>query len=110
MSQQIKRYQTELKFLCNCSPSQRKKFMKSSPKKKVNLILKCLANISQTLLYNRKLADQLSPQVRKKLKRFIPSLRQLSKNSNGSSKQRFISSQKGGNLLSLIWNTLKQIF
>ena len=107
---QIKKYQTELEFICSCSRSQRNNFFKLTPKKKLNSILKCLSHISNTLLYDKSLANQLSKKPRNKLKKFIPSLKRLAKKSNGLSKKRFLSSQKGGNLLSVIWNTIKSIF
>lgn len=106
---QIGKYKKELEFLCTCSKSQRKNFILSR-KQKLNAILKCLSYISNTLLYSNKLVSQLTPKERAKLKRHIPALKKLASKLNNNAKTKFIISQKGGNIIQLIWNTLKEIF
>ena len=87
-----------------------KKLFTIAKKKKLNGPLNCLADISKTLLYNNKLVSQLSQKERETLRKHIPSLKKLALKLNGNSKVKFIQSQKGGNILKLIWNTLKEIF
>ena len=106
---QINRYKKELNFLCTCTKSQRKNFILSR-KQKVNGVLKCLTYISNTLLYSNKLISQLSTKDRAKLKRHIPSLKKLASKLSNTAKSKFLISQKGGNIIQLIWNTLKEIF
>ena len=104
----IQKHKNELEFLCTCSNSQRKSFTLSR-KNKLNGVLNCLADISKKLLYNNKLVCQLSQKEREKFRKNIPSLKKLAVKPNNKSKVKFIQSQKGGNILKLIWNTLTDI-
>jgi len=105
----IKKHKKELEFICSCSKNQRKNFSLTQ-KNKLNGVLNCLADISNTILYDNKLVSQLSEKERKKLRKHIPSLKKLARKLNNNSKVKFIQSQTGGNILKLIWNFIKDIF
>ena len=109
MSSSIRKHAKEINFLCNCTRAQRKQFIRITPQKNLSSILKALSQISDKLLYDKRLVSQLSIKQRKKLKRFIPALRRLARGTY-KSKKSVLNSQKGGSLLSVLWNTVKSIF
>ncbi len=104
MSKRMKKYRNELCFLSTCSKSQRGNFIKQAPSD----IIKAISDISNTLLHGNL---PLTVSQRKRLRKDIKLLKQLALKKNSLLKKRkIISSQKGGNILGVIWNVIKNLF
>ena len=104
MSKRMKQYKNELCFLSTCSKNQRVNFMKKAPSD----IVKAISDISNTILYGNL---PLTTNQRQRLRKSINLLKQLALKRNSLAKKRkIISSQKGGNILGVIWNVIKNLF
>ena len=100
----MKKYKNELCFLSTCSKSQRGKFIKKAPTD----IIKAIADISNTVLYG---SLPISPNLRVQLRKNLKILNELAVKRNSFAKKRkIITSQKGGNILGVIWNVIKNLF
>ena len=104
MSKRMKKYKNELCFLSTCSKSQRANFIKQAPSD----IIRAIGDISNTLLRGNL---PLTKVQRQKLKKEIKLLKQLAlKKGTLARKRKIIVSQRGGNILGVIWNVIKNLF
>ena len=77
-------------------------------KKAPSDIVRAISDISNTILYGDL---PLATNQRQRLRKSINLLKQLALKRNSLAKKRkIISSQKGGNILGVIWNVIKNLF
>ncbi len=104
MSKRMKKYRNELCFLSTCSKSQRANFIEQAPPD----VIGAISDISNTLLHGNL---PLTNSQRQRLRKDFKLLKALAGKQNSLVKKRkLILSQKGGSILGVIWNVIKNLF
>lgn len=103
MSQRIKKCRDELCYLANCSDKNRKYIIKGSNSDLINAI----GDASLTLIKNKL---PLKAVHKRQLKNYIRELQLLATSKVPIAKKKSVlSTQKGGAVLGLLWNIIKNI-
>ena len=109
--QLLEAHSGDLEFLANCDHTQRKNFLKSKTKRELVRLVSVLQDLADRLLHNAQFVKQISDQHRRVLReQHKENLQFLAKKSNHSKKLKFITSQRGGGILSAIWSGIKEFF
>lgn len=104
MSARMKKYRKELCFLSKCNKTQKNNYLKSAPSTLVHAVGDCAKTVLEGNL-------PISNYYRKKLRKHINGLKTLSKRSTSIvQKKRYLKSQVGGNIFSLLWKVVSNLF
>ena len=103
MSTRMKKYKKDLCFLGRCSHKQRVNYLKSAKPDVINAI----GDVVKTVLTGNL---PIKPLHRKKLRSRLSTLKQLATKSGITRKRKILSSQKGGSILGVLWNVIKNLF
>lgn len=107
----LEKYRGDIKFLSSATPLKRKKFLKNKEKTDLKSLIQCLGHLSSKLLYDLEFVKNLPEEHRSHLrKHHVDKLRILAGPSSQKKKHAILTSQKGGGLLSSVWNAIKTLF
>lgn len=107
----LEKYRGDIKFLSSATPLKRKKFLKSKEKTDLKSLIQCLSHLSSKLLYDHEFVKNLPEEHRSSLrKHHVDKLKILAGASSQKKKHEILTSQRGGGLLSSVWNAIKTLF
>ena len=107
----LEKYRGDIKFLSSATPLKRKKFLKSKEKTDLKSLIQCLSHLSSKLLYDHEFVKNLPEEHRSTLrKHHVDKLKILAGASSQKKKHEILTSQRGGGLLSSVWNAIKTLF
>ena len=107
----LEKYRGDIKFLSSATPLKRKKFLKSKEKTDLKSLIQCLSHLSSKLLYDHEFVKNLPEEHRSRLrKHHVDKLKILAGASSQKKKHEILTSQRGGGLLSSVWNAIKTLF
>ena len=102
MSTRMKKYKKDLCFLGRCSHKQRVNYLKSVKPDVINAI----GDVAKTILTGNL---PIKVAQRKKLRARLATLKELAtKQRSIKRKKTILSSQKGGSILKVLWNVIKE--
>ena len=107
----LEKYRGDIKFLSSATPLKRKKFLENKEKSDLKSLIQCLAHLSSKILYDFEFLKNIPEHHRAHLrKHHVNKLQILAGPSSQKKKHAIITSQKGGGLLSSVWNAIKTLF
>ncbi len=104
MSKRMQQYRGDLHLIGGCTPNTRKAVFKACD----NKLIEAIADAVWTVLEGK---VPLTPSQRQHIIQEQPILRQIAaKNRTLKQKRKVLTSQRGGNIISFLFNALKSIF
>lgn len=103
MTHRVKKCSSELCYLANCCTKNRKFIIRGSNQE----LVKAIGDIALNIIKNK---IPLTSAEKRKVKKYINALQTLGTSSVSTAKKKSVlSSQKGGAVLGLLWNVIKNI-